>query len=390
MFRTGGAVAVVARLDRPWVFVGTKTARRPGRELVLWWACSRAIVLAAAAVGQVDRLFRPHWHPSLLSYPFALLGSWDGRWYKTIAEHGYLLIPGRFSDPAFFPLLPFVERVGQVVGLPPVFAGALAANLGFLAGLFAVYALGREFLPEPDARRAARYLAIFPAGFVFSMAYPEGIVLPLAALAGLFAIREQWLASAACTAAATLARPEGILLALPIAAIVVKRWPVLSIAGRAKAAAAVFAGPVGLASFSLYLWSTLGDPLAWSKAESAWGRSFAINGVRRAFAELVTSSSHGKTWLWRDGAFCLIYLALLMVALRAGVPLSWILAGAGMVLLPLASGSFTSDARFGLLAVPCFWGLAVLGRKPWVNRVIIVSSPLLLAAAVLTIPLRFP
>jgi hypothetical protein len=61
-----------------------------------------------------------------------------------------------------------------------------------------------------------------------------------------------------------------------------------------------------------------------------------------------------------------------------------------MVLLPLASGSFTSDGRFGLLALPVFWGLAALGERPWANRIIVGASCLLLAAGVFSLPLRFP
>src|SRR5207245_1648966 len=98
----------------------------------------------------------------LFNHPLALLTVWDGRWYRTVVERGYLLLPGRQSDPAFFPLLPVLERTLHVVGLPFSVAGVVLANLGFLVGLLALYELGRELLPEQDARRAATYLAIFP------------------------------------------------------------------------------------------------------------------------------------------------------------------------------------------------------------------------------------
>jgi hypothetical protein len=95
-------------------------------------------------------------------------------------------------------------------------------------------------------------------------------------------------------------------------------------------------------------------------------------------------------WLFRDAAFCALYVGLIVIALWARVPWPWVVAAALTVLVPLASGSVTSDARFGLLALAVFWGLAVLGRCRWVNRSLLIVSPLLLAAAVFTIPLHFP
>ena len=62
--------------------------------------------------------------------------------------------------------------------------------------------------------------------------------------------------------------------------------------------------------------------------------------------------------------------------------------GLAVVLLPIASGSFTSDARFGLLALPVYWGLAVAARRKRVEWVLLAAFPILLAAGVFTITLR--
>ena len=91
----------------------------------------------------------------------------------------------------------------------------------------------------------------------------------------------------------------------------------------------------------------------------------------------------------RDAAFCLVYVGLLVVAARV-VPAGWIVAAALMVLLPIWSGSFTSDARFGLVAPPVYVGLARLGRLRAVDISIRVVSVALLVAATATILLRWP
>jgi len=373
----------MAVLESPALALPRAKAYRPYLVIAGWWAASRLFVLLLVAAAQLVRWPMSTWHPSLTRHPLVLLGAWDGQWYRIVAAHGYLLIPGQASDPAFFPLLPVTENALAGLGVPPVAGGVLVANLALLVGLLALYELGRLLLPEAQARRAAVYAAVFPYGFVFSLAYPEGLALALVALTGLLALRHRWLAAGAAAAAATLARPQGVFLLLPVAAAAWGAWDTLSDRERSQAVAAVLAGPAALASFSLYLWHTVGSPLAWSTAEVAWGRSFSLLGPYRAVEQL-------NGWLYRDAICCVLYLALLVVGRRSGVPWAWVLCGLAMVLLPIASGTFTSDGRFGLLALPVFWGLAALGRHRVADRLILALSPMLLALAVLTLHSRYP
>jgi len=366
-----------------------------GRATILAaWAGSRLIVFACAGLGQALRLpehLKLGYFPRFSQQPFELLTIWDGRWYQLIASNGYLLVPGRQSNPAFFPLLPILQHAGVTAGLTFRTAGLLIANGAFLLALFGFYELSRAFLAESDALRATIYLAIFPFGFVFSMIYPESIALAAIVFAGLFAVRDRWLACAVCASLATLARPEGALLVLPLLAVA---W---HSRGRgwlewARPLAASLAAPATLVALSAYFWLFLGDPLAWQKAEQAWGRSFSPTGVYHALNELYIAivRNHHSLWLFRDFGFCLLYALLLVVAFRRGLPRSWILVGTVIVLLPLASGSFNSEARFGLLAIPVFWALALLGRNKRVHRLILTLSPPLLAACVISTFFRWP
>ena len=92
----------------------------------------------------------------------------------------------------------------------------------------------------------------------------------------------------------------------------------------------------------------------------------------------------------RDVVAVFVYLGLLAAAWRARVPWPWLVSGAAIVVLPLFSGSFDSVGRFGLLAPAAFWGLGALGRDPRAHRLILGLSVPLLAAAILTLPLRYP
>ena len=158
----------------------------------------------------------------------------------------------------------------------------MLANVGFLGALVAFHALTHALFGESMARRATAYLAVFPFGYAFSMIYPESIVLGLIALAALAALRRRWGLGRGLCAAAALARPEGLFVALPLAVLAWEQRHTLSPRARGLALGAVLAPLPAIGSFSLYLGSVLGDPMAWSQAQRAWGRAFSPLGVVHA------------------------------------------------------------------------------------------------------------
>src|SRR5690242_11190090 len=95
-----------------------------------WWGVSRLLVFVPALIGQLAGW--PHRAASFDSRPLQLLTSWDGRWYRLVATHGYLDVPGRQNDTAFFPLYPLAMRGLQFVGLPLNVGGLVLANAAFL------------------------------------------------------------------------------------------------------------------------------------------------------------------------------------------------------------------------------------------------------------------
>ena len=365
------------------IAVGEQLRRRAW--IVAWWAGGRLLVLATAAVmhftgpralaGRDER-----------SHLLGLLGAWDGRWYRIVAVHGYLLEPGRQSDPAFFPLYPLLLRAGHALGIGYLAAGLVISNVAFLAALAAFEALTRELLGAHLARRATVYLAVFPLGFVFSMMYPESLVLCAIALTALAAIRKRWLLAALVAAAGTLARPEILFVTLPLLPLALRERGAKE---RGLAFGAVLAPVAALGSFALYLGIRLGDPLAWTHAERAWGRRFTPIGLVTA-VERLPKAVEGNAWVIRDVVFFVLYLVLLYAAHRMGAPPLWVLAGAIVVVLPTFSGSFNAIGRFGLLAPAVFWGLASLGASRRTDTIIRSLSAVLLVAATVHVPFVFP
>lgn len=353
-----------------------------------WWALGRALTISTALV--VDQIGPRGWLAAEERIdPFGVLNGWDGRWYRMIAEGGYLMVPGRQSNPAFFPLYPLLLRGADVLGLGYRASGVLIASLALLGALVAVEALTRRLFDAWAARRATIYVAVFPLGYVFSMSYPQSIVLAGIALAALAAQRDRWALAAVCAAVATLGRPEGLFVALPIAAHAWQRRRSLSPARRGLALAAVVAPAAALASYPLYLGSVVGNPLAWSQAQRAWGRHFSPLGFMDAASALPRTLAQNP-WLVRDVICLVLYVLLLVVAWRAGTSPAWLAAAAAVVVLPLFSGSVASIGRFGVLALPVFWALARLGRDRRADLAIRAVFVAGLVGATATIPYVFP
>jgi hypothetical protein len=230
---------------------------------------------------------------------------------------------------------------------------------------------------------------VTPMGYVFSMSYPESLALALTSLALLGALEGSWLLAGALAAIAVLARPEATVLVVPLAAIAWSRRDDLDPATRGRALAAVLAAPAAVVTYPLYLQWSLNDAGAWSQAETMWGRAFNLDGPLRAFEHL-SHKIDSQPAIGRDLVFLVVYAALIAVAARRGIPAPWIAGGVFVLALPLFSSSVMSEARFGLLALPVYWGVAMLTQDRCSERVLLIGSLVLLVTGVFTLPYLFP
>ena len=232
---------------------------------------------------------------------------WDTGWYLNIALEGYQWSPDIDGQQniAFFPGYPLLTSgVATLIGAqaisrgrldrPPrlairrlqqrfIAAAMLITVVGFSWGMVFLYRLAREHL-DPEATRASLLLlATYPFAVFFSAAYTESLML-LAVVAAFYHFRhERWIAAAGCGLLAGLTRPNGFLLAGPLAVIGLRQL----LARRASAqagdrivrhaliAAGVAAMPlIGTMIYSGFVYSLTGDPFAWREAHTAWGRSY--------------------------------------------------------------------------------------------------------------------
>lgn len=197
---------------------------------------------------------------------------WDTGNYMAIALHGYDL-----SKTAFFPLYPLLERGLMYVTGNPLTAGLLISNLAGLVMLVVLYRLIEEDFDQERAYRTVLYLSVFPTAFFFAAAYTESLFLCLTLLSFYHMHHGYWWLAGLFGLLASLTRPTGLLLLLPLCYEYLRQRHFKLRAIRADILSALGI-PAGIGLFAMYCYFRFHDLVAFSHAESYWGRSLHVPG----------------------------------------------------------------------------------------------------------------
>jgi len=308
----------------------------------------------------------------------SLTGS-DGVYLLGIAAQGYHLEPIKlgFLDWAFFPFYPLVVRVASILTLGNVaLAGVLVSNLAFLGALFLLYELALPHLGPEKAATSLAFVALAPGADAFAMAYTDSLFLLLAAGSFVAAERGRWAWASLLYGLASLTRPQGLLLAIPLLILLVR-----SPGFRARSLAWLAAGPIAFVGFAAYLGATVGDPLGMLHAQQAWtdignptaGTPSSTVPVLDRFDPLV---------LFLVVMF-VAYTALLVFMRRDKIPLAYRVMAFVAILTPLIALRLNSVARFMAAAWPFSWTLASRTSKWYELTGLAASAALFCIYAVL-------
>jgi len=302
-------------------------------------------------------------------FPIDIWSRWDAEWYLSIIKSGYVPsanIATTHSNLAFFPLFPALVRL---ITLPfpakassasiYLAAGLLISNLFFLAAAYLLYKLVVELWhDEGIAQRTILLLIAFPAGFFFSTFYPESLFLFLAVALFYAALRKHWLLAALCGGLAAVTRPQGILLALPLA------WFYMEARGWKLRAIRLdilsfLLFPAFLAGHFAYLHSITGDWLAPIHAQLAWGRL-----GQNAYGNLIQQLSSVYQYTFRvDLVMYLLFIGATIYAFFKIRSKAYGLSALAMLALPLMTGSWVSLSRFLVTIFPVFIILGWAARR---------------------------
>lgn len=145
-----------------------------------------------------------------------LTARWDSLWYTRVAEFGYgyeVRLPNGdvHSNLAFFPLLPWLERLlASVSPLSYADAGFAVSALASLAAAWGVFAVADQVYGRRVGVCAALLWAVLPVGIVQSMAYSESLFTALAAWSLYAVLTGRWLTAGTLALLAGLTRPVGL------------------------------------------------------------------------------------------------------------------------------------------------------------------------------------
>lgn len=351
-----------------------------GAFIVLRLISTAAALASLAILPFNETVSVPGYEPAQMNgLSEGLFGVWlraDALWYLKIAEQGYGPELGTF---AFFPLFPMLTALVQPLFFGrELYAAMFVSNLAVVAGLSLFFLLVKELLDERAAKLSVFGLALFPTSFFLVAPYAESLLLALGSLSLLMSIRGQPLLAGIAGMFAALARPFGVLLAIPLAVFATRRTDEKEAVERSRLLSAL-GPPAGLVAWLAFATFQTGDPLLPFKVQSLWQREisfFPFTLLEGVTEWLETSATSFGPYLLFDVAVTTIFIALTVAGYAAlskkgGVSRSLAL---GLTLYPLAMILIALSLRFAprpLLSLPrfvlsgftAFIGLALLHRR---------------------------
>ncbi|MES9522702.1 hypothetical protein [Streptomyces capoamus] len=360
-------------------------------------------LLGYAAVRALGLLVLAVWSAARGKSAYTLLTArWDSLWYARVAGPGYgyeVRLPNGdvHSDLAFFPLLPWLERLGHALA-PLSYADAgflvsLSASLAAAAGIFAV----AERVHGPRVGRYAVLLwAVLPVGIVQSMAYSESLFTALAAWSLYAVLTGRWVGAGVLAALAGLTRPVGVAVVAAVwtAGVVSfvrergtrhtpgahhrERTPVWS------RALGMLLAPLGAAGYVLWVGHRTGrGPLGYLDVQAGWRNGFDGGyAFARFVADKFTSFPSALAGLGLIAGVALL-IWLYVTGVRARQPLTLLVyTGVVLALALCASSYFGSKPRLLMPAFPVLLPLAGALARLRAPRSALVTTGLAVAAAV--------
>lgn len=326
--------------------------------------------------GDIFRDVTPRWYRYLLR--------WDAGWYLKIATEGYTYNgDDTVQQPiVFYPLYPLISNtVANVLNISEAASLIIVSNVSIFLAVPLLFKLVRENHGDQVAFYAVAAICFFPGSLFFSAGYTESLALLL--IVGFFLLLKQqrYLLAAGLAGLTTATRSTGLLLVLPLA---IELWRKYS--GEPKrlarlAAPCLFLATSGMWLYLIYLWASFNSPFAFVRNTRAWKSGAATEGglfgvlTLQPLRHLGDILKFGPDPNTLSSWFFLIFITLLIV-FRKWLPLPLWIYSIGAFLLPYFTISgdvgFVSFTRYSLMAFPVFIVLAELFKhRSWLGLIMI-------------------
>jgi len=150
-------------------------------------------------------------------WPFLFLG-WDSSWYLSITAKGYAFFDQSY---AFFPGLPLFSSALNLGLQNPTISLIIVSSIAGVLWIPVFQLVAELYSDARTSQRATIFYAFLPYVFLFStVAYSEGLFMLFTLLAWYFFKKQAIFSSMLSLSIAVLTRPPGLLLMLPILAMI--------------------------------------------------------------------------------------------------------------------------------------------------------------------------
>lgn len=299
---------------------------------------------------------------------FFAWANFDGEHYLSIAIFGY-----KSLEQAFFPIYPilisFFPKPNSLSLITSLVYGTMAgiyiSNISLVFSLIFLWELIRIDFSRKVAYLTIILLLIFPTSFYFGAVYNESLFLFLLVASFYSARRGNWFLAGVFGALASATRVFGILL-LP--ALLFEAWQQkVSITKMFW----IFLVPIGLAAYMWYLYTTVGDPIAFYSFQTLVGEQhqrgiIILPQVYFRYAKMLLTVGFNNPIFQTIVLEFLVGLAFFILPIYGyfkKIRSSYLIFAMLAFLMPTIQGSFSSLPRYVLITFPSFLAAAL-----WINK----------------------
>jgi hypothetical protein len=343
------------------------------------YACLK--VFAVAVLSRIILLLLNWAVKELLGNGSTLLDTWF-RWdadnFTGIATQGYWSAELGWKRIVFLPLYPMAVRL-MTLGFIDVKLAAMLVSWLCLGGACAyLYKLVLLDADEAAARRAVKFLLIFPVAVFLGAPFTESMFLFLS-LACLYHMRKrQFLLACAFGFLAALTRNVGVLLALPVFIEMLLADGILPRGSSPRRwrrffghGAMLLLIPVGTLIYLLMNYSLTGDALMFLKMEKLWSQSFGSYGysLRTTWGQIIWegNSLRDKLTLWGSQFAVMIVSGATLPVMAKKMRASYGAYALVYLFIIFAPTWLLSGFRYSMGLAVLYPALAMLTKRRWAD-----------------------
>lgn len=277
------------------------------------------------------------------------MSKWDSGWYRTIILQGYDEFPsghpnGDAANWAFFPLYPIIVKIFYlVINVDPYIIGSFISTICIIGSLIMGYLYILE--TRDNKSKGIIFIILMSLGmfsFYFYITYTESLYLLLLISALYFLYKEKYILVGILGAFASATRSMGVMLVFAIAVQYTAKYLekdertfkgyICEALKNAKLILGVLLIPSGIFTYMNYLGHKVGDPMAFSRIEIAWGKH-----ISNPFRNLYNAFTNGNKYDMVMAIFAVLAIGIIFYLIINKRFVEGIL-GIIFVFIPLSTG----------------------------------------------------